>query len=241
MDQGEGPALLLLHGLPGSARDFRYLAPLLGALRCVRPDLPGFGGTARRHRGAWSLPQRAELVVRLLDHLGIDRVVVGGHSMGGAVAVAVAEAAPDRVAGLAMLAGPGPFAHQGYVRSRLSVLGRVFAIPGSTRLLGSRLKAGFVAAGFPSSTPVHEMVSSVRDGGQLRFDEHARRLERVSVPALVAWAQDDRLIEAAVSEALSNILPEGPRLVWPEGGHNIQKTHAAELASALRSFVADTR
>ncbi|MCA9560712.1 MAG: alpha/beta fold hydrolase, partial [Myxococcales bacterium] len=112
-DEGQGPTLVALHGLPGTARDFRYLAPLLAAhWRVVRIDMPGFGETPVTTAPDPSVEGRARFVNSVLDALDLRRAVLLGHSMGGVVACAVADAAPARVAGLALLSTPGLRAHR---------------------------------------------------------------------------------------------------------------------------------
>ncbi|MGD2019087.1 MAG: alpha/beta fold hydrolase, partial [Planctomycetota bacterium] len=99
--------LVLLHGSPGSADDFRDLGPLLArGRRLVVPDLPGFGVSpgdvpdlsARAH---------AAYVRALLDELGVERCHVLGFSMGGAAALELAAAAPERVRSVTLLASIG--------------------------------------------------------------------------------------------------------------------------------------
>ena len=59
----------------------------------------------------------------------------------------------------------------------------------------------------------------------------------VSSIALVAWCQDDPLVERQIGEELAQAAPAGPRLVFPTGGHNLQKTHAVELGEVLVPWV----
>src|SRR5262249_17299055 len=92
-DEGppDAPALIAVHGIPGSGRDFRYLAPqLTPALRVLRVDLPGFGGSAPVADAVASLRGRARVVLALADALGLERFAVAGHSMGGGAALVLA-------------------------------------------------------------------------------------------------------------------------------------------------------
>lgn len=235
-DEGEGPPLVLVHGVPGSVRDFRHLAAHLRGLRVLRIDLPGFGGTARGDRVAWTPADRADLVAAWMDALGAPRAVVAGHSMGGAVAVALAERHPARVAGLGLIASPGVTPHASYARAHVPSAAAALRIPGAAAALRGPLHAAFVRAGFPRSTPRHQVVSALLDAGALDFPAHAARVRRLTVPTLVAWADDDPLVEASVSVELAEEAPDGPRLRWATGGHNVQKTHAAELGAALVAF-----
>src|SRR5688500_7794578 len=82
-DEGEGVALVALHGLPGTVRDFRWLAPAISpGVRSIRLEQAGFGGTPVATEPDPSLAARTELVIAMLDALSIDRFVVLGHSMG---------------------------------------------------------------------------------------------------------------------------------------------------------------
>ena len=92
---GEGPAVILLHGQPGSAADWDAVVPLLAPdFTVVVPDRPGYGRTGGPARG---FAGNATAVLDLLDHMGIARAIAVGHSWGGGVALAVAEVAPVRV------------------------------------------------------------------------------------------------------------------------------------------------
>lgn len=99
----EGPrgasALLLVHGAPGSARDFRWLTPALHGLRVVRVELPGFGGTPLSTQPSVAVTDRARFVLEVADALGLSTAALLGHSLGGVVAVAAASLAPERVRG----------------------------------------------------------------------------------------------------------------------------------------------
>ena len=116
-DEGpaDAPVLIAVHGIPGSVRDFRYLAPqLLPALRVVRVDLPGFGGSAPVADAIRTLRGRARVVVALADVLGIDRFTHPGPLDGrgdGAGAWPPTHAA--RVRGLVLVASLALRLHRG--------------------------------------------------------------------------------------------------------------------------------
>ena len=238
MDEGEGPVVVLVHGLPGSARDFRYLSPHLPGCRRLRVDLPGFGGTSRQGRRVWTIEARAALLLAWLDELDVDQVVVVGHSMGGPIALALADLAPGRVLGVGLLASPGVRPHRAFIQGRVVWLSWLMRLPGAATILAAPLRRGFIAAGFSRQTPTEDLAAAAADAGVLDFVGHAARIRSVTAPTLVAWAEDDRLVEPAISVELSALAAAGPRLHWPTGGHNIQKTHAAELGAALSDFVA---
>jgi pimeloyl-ACP methyl ester carboxylesterase/membrane protein DedA with SNARE-associated domain len=101
------PPVVLLHGSPGQSLDFTLLAgPLSDNHRLIVPDLPGFGHSSRKIPD-YSIRAHAHYVLQLLDKLKLDRVHVIGFSMGGGVALNLADLAPSRVASLTMLSAVG--------------------------------------------------------------------------------------------------------------------------------------
>ncbi len=101
------PVLLLLHGSPGSSRDFLHLGPELAArFRVIAPDLPGFGASGRDVPD-YSIRAHAAYCRELLDRLGVPAVHVLGYSMGGGVAIELAGESPGRVRSLILLSGLG--------------------------------------------------------------------------------------------------------------------------------------
>ena len=110
-DEGRGEglreAVLLLHGSPGSHRDFRGLLPLLATdRRVVAPDLPGFGASEQDLLD-YSFDAHALYVLELLDRLEIQRAHLVGFSMGGGVALSLAKRAPERVRSITLLSAIG--------------------------------------------------------------------------------------------------------------------------------------
>ncbi|MGE0883987.1 MAG: alpha/beta fold hydrolase [Blastocatellales bacterium] len=99
--------IVLIHGSPGQAEDFRRLALLLEAShRLIIPDLPGFGYSTRDIPD-YSFRTHARYIIELLDQLKIGRVHLVGFSMGGGVALNLYDLAPERVASITMLAAIG--------------------------------------------------------------------------------------------------------------------------------------
>jgi pimeloyl-ACP methyl ester carboxylesterase len=99
-DTGEGPPVLLLHGFPLSGQSYRHqIAALSGRYRVLVPDLRGFGQSEGGDEVA-TMERFARDAIALLDHLRVPRLVVGGLSMGGYVAMAMLREDAGRVAGL---------------------------------------------------------------------------------------------------------------------------------------------
>jgi len=106
VERGQGPAVLLVHGLSGQLGNFSFgmIEPLARDFRVVAVDRPGAGYSTRAPGADAGLPAQAAALAALIDQLGLDRPLVVGHSLGGAVALALAIGHPERVGGLALVA-----------------------------------------------------------------------------------------------------------------------------------------
>ena len=118
-DEGEGPAIVLLHGQPGTAAEWGgvvdYLPP---TVRAIVPDRPGYGRTGGTAVG---FAENADAVVGMLTRLGIDRAHLVGYSWSGGVALALARNAPEQLASLTLVASVRPGAPLGVVDRALAL------------------------------------------------------------------------------------------------------------------------
>ena len=232
------PAVVALHGIPGSVRDFRYLgAALTPRLRLVRLDLPGFGGSAPIPAGVRSLEGRARAVRALADHLGLGRYAVLGHSMGGASAMVAAARDPQRVTRLVLVNSVGLSLHRGLGLQPwvFRLMARSLRVPGLRRLLLGRVRAEYRRRRLPGADELDAaaLALQLRAIAALDFALLRRAVEGLPARALVAFARDDHLVEARISEELARALPGARVLEFAEGGHNLQKAEALALAQAL--------
>ena len=102
-DQGQGPAVVLIHGYGASLASWAGVAPVLATThRVIAVDLKGFGWTTRPE-GDYSPAAQAALVWHVLDKLGVADVAIVGHSWGSSVALAMAVAHPERTRGLRLV------------------------------------------------------------------------------------------------------------------------------------------
>lgn len=103
VDQGEGEAIVLLHGYCGSSAYWEQVVPLLAQnYRVLAPDQRGHGQSAAT-QGTYTMELLANDAVQLLNYLGIKRTVVFGHSLGGYVTLAMEEKHPELLAGFALV------------------------------------------------------------------------------------------------------------------------------------------
>jgi pimeloyl-ACP methyl ester carboxylesterase len=139
VDQGSGRPILFVHGLGGQLHHFRQtLFPAIGGgFRLVAMDRPGSGYSTRVSSGA-RIPQQAEAIAKFIDAVGLEKPLLVGHSLGGAIALRVALDHPDKISGLALISPlthyvPTPPKEFGglYIRSPLMrrIIAATLAVP----------------------------------------------------------------------------------------------------------------
>jgi pimeloyl-ACP methyl ester carboxylesterase len=233
---GDSRAVLAVPGLPGSSRDFRHLAPLLSAsMRVVLMDLPGYRRSPRVGRVGMSTEERSALVADAIDRLDLAPVVLMGHSMGCPPVVQLAATRLDVVSHVVLLAPPGPRVH--YPQRAMQAVAPVLRHRVGGRAMTPLVRLVFAMQGFPAYITDDERTFTLLDDAACNFDSYSEALAELTRPTMVAWASDDRLIPSDRFEALARIVPPGPRLVYPSGGHALQKQNADDLAASILHFV----
>ena len=238
----EGPEgalpVLCVHGIPGSRRDFRYLAPLLSKrLRVLRVEMPGFGESPPDGRA--TLDGWADVLLAVADALGHERFALLSHSFGGGAVVLAAARAGDRLAGAVLLATLGARRHRAFAMPppAYTAMSALIAFP-PTRPL-------FVAAGRRfyrrlRLTPpdgwreLHRHTSLL---ASVSFAEIGANARRIQAPVLLAHCLDDRLVQPEIPRELAALLPAGRLLEFPSGGHHLQKTRATDLAPEITALL----
>jgi pimeloyl-ACP methyl ester carboxylesterase len=246
-DPGVEP-VLLLHGQPGSARDWdRVRAALDGRAVTVAIDRPGWDG----HNPAVGLEGNAEAALVALDGMNVPRATLVGHSLGGAVAAWLAAAHPDRVGALVLAAPSANLASLVRVDYLLAApiagqLASAAAFAGVGLALTARrvrrwaanalaLDDGYLQAAARSLlTPsawrsfAAEQQALIRDLPRLEG-----RLGRISAPTCIVSGTADRIVPISSARVLARQIP-GAQLVPLEGaGHLIHQQHPDRLAEVI--------
>lgn len=256
-DTGRGPAVVMIHGLGGQMGNFNLaLAPLLtGTHRVIVIDRPGMGYSDRAPDAPANPRAQAETVVALIEALGLDRPLVVGHSLGGAIALCLAMDHPERTRGLALLAPltqppSGPIeAFKGLAitgRIKLFVISWLLAIPMSIRTAPQVLDAIFGPDPVPDDYAVKggallglrpaAFRNTSRDylasGRDLRW--MAGQYDSLQVPVRILYGAEDRILEADLhGRALVAKHPHiGLEVI--EGGHMLPVTRAVACARFIR-------
>jgi pimeloyl-ACP methyl ester carboxylesterase len=232
-----GPPLLLVHGAGGTRLHWPGALRRLAGRRVIAVDLPGHGDSAPPAER--TVAGMARRLVGLLDALGIPRAAVGGHSMGGAVALTLALDAPGRVAGL-LLVGTG---------ARLRVTPEILAAAADPRR-AREVADGLAAVSFGATAPAAMREELARGAlaqapGVLHADFTAcdafdamARLGAVRAPARVVVGEEDRLTPPRYAAFLREALPgEGMDLV-PGAGHMVGWEAPGVVTAAAEKLLA---
>jgi pimeloyl-ACP methyl ester carboxylesterase len=257
LTMGRGEDVLLIHGLGGTrASMFDTAAELSRRYRVHAIDLPGFGSSGKPLLGRYNAGWFADILLALMDELGIDRAHLVGNSMGGRIAIEMGLRAPVRVRSLGLLSPAVAWIHRGFHPI--------------VRLL--RPEFGFVPHSF-TRTMVANQVSDLfydRDAidptvGDILVDEFRRiyqsagaryaflacarniyldrpfgnggfypRLAELRPPALFIWGSHDPLVPAAFGRHVAEWLPSAEQVTLQQCGH-VPQVERAEETNALLS------
>jgi pimeloyl-ACP methyl ester carboxylesterase len=227
---GEGPAVVAVHGFPGSVRDFRRLGEAAAGLRMIRLNMPGFAGSEPlRRAGDWD--ELVGVVAEAAAVLANGPFVIVGHSMGGLVALRVA-ARSTLCRGLVLLAPAGlrPHAAMRQLPSQAALQEMVVSEVERAKFY-ALMQTPIGARATRAEADTTLALLSTLDYAPSREAAHSLR-----VPVLGASCLDDPKIEPAVIVELLAALNTQRHLVYEQGGHAPQREHAAEIGAALVEF-----
>jgi pyruvate dehydrogenase E2 component (dihydrolipoamide acetyltransferase) len=233
LGDGNIPAVFV-HGFGGDLSSWQFNQPRLSQERATYAlDLLGHGGSSKVLKSG-HLDELVAGVVDALDALGLGKVHLIGHSLGGAAALAIAATSPDRVATLSLIA-PAGFGNRidgTYIRDFIAAqrtrdlqrcLGRLFHNP---EAVGRRMVDE--TAQYKRTDGVQQALQQIADacfGADEKFDRDLSRLAALDMPAMVIWGQEDTILSA---EALSRLPAHVP-------GHKIEAAgHMPQMESAAR-------
>ena len=257
--EGDGPAVVLVHGLDGRWSNWLENIPALEQQRrVVALDLPGFGDSGMPAEEI-SVAGYARVVDELCEHLGLGRVVVVGNSMGGFVAAELAVAFPERVERLVLVdaAGMVPAArHRHRSVAVLELTGSLGArLAASYRSVAARPRLRRLALGMVAHRPERLSADLVLEGllapispayrqalhatlGYLSWD-WAERLSAVRAPTMVVWADRDALIPVGHADEYARRIAGARSLVLADTGHVPMVERPRRFNRALLEFLAE--
>lgn len=263
VDFGHGPAIVFIHGLCGQLRNFAYLplAALARTHRVVLVDRPGSGYSTRAAQRDGTLASQADAVARLIDALALERPLLVGHSLGGAIALTLALDHPQRVGALALIAPltqpasdvPAPFRSLTIRSDRWRRwIARTLAVP--VGMMTGRKALAYVFG--PENAPKDFLI---RGGAVLGFRPGnfeagcadilaaerdmpglAARYAALSVPVDILYGREDRILDYRVHGQSMPAASDRVHLTVVDGGHMLPVTQPEATMQWLRDIAART-
>jgi len=262
LEAGNGPVLLLIHGMAGTCENWRaVIEPLARRHTVIALDLPGHGSSAPGG-GDYSLGALAAVLRDLLVALGHDRATLVGHSLGGGIAMQFAYQFPEATERLVLVCSGG-------LGPEVSPVLRAAALPGADlfiaatagpgRVAGSALARGLSAVGLRPNADVAEVArgyASLADRdrraaflatlravvgteGQ-RVHAGDRLYLAEGVPVLIIWGRADHMIPVSHGEHAHRAIPGSRLEIFDEAGHMPQIETPARFVAVLERFLEET-
>lgn len=248
-------AVLLLHGWPTSSHLYRNVIPALARThRTIAPDLPGFGNSAKPLDASYGFNFQARTLQAFLDKLGIDRVTLVVHDLGGPIGLYWATQHPDRVARLVLL---NTLVYPEFswavklfgLALRLPLLNQWLAGPSGIAFalrLGVERKAQLTPevlrpyqAPFENPDARRALILTGMRLGLSGFRRIAEKLPSLDVPVRLIYGQNDRILPdiAATMARLQRDLPRAELTALPNCGHFLQEDEPERLGELLADFI----
>ena len=246
----DAPTLVLLHGFGASLQTWDAWSQALETQwRVVRIDVPAFGLTGPAVNNDYSDEADVARLLALLDHLGLQRVAVGGHSMGGRIAWNFAAAHPERVSHLVLVAPDGfpdprsttEFTYQvspwlGLMKLSLPAWALKLGVApayGDEKLLTAdtmrRYQDMMRAPGVRTA-----LIERMR---QSRNSDPVPRLQSLKMPILLVWGDKDAFIPISNAQDYLNAIPHATLASIPLAGHVVHEEAPQPSVEAVKEFL----
>ena len=260
LDSGQGPAVMFIHGLTGSHRNWAHLVGKLNAEhRVLAPDLFGHGASDKL-MGDYSLAGHAATLRDLLDRLEIERVTLVGHSFGGGIAMQFCYLFPERVERLVLVSSGGlgrsvspllraatlpgagvvlPLIASDWVRGRVEAAGRILTTRGwQLSSDTTEIWRGFTSlADADSRRAFLATTRGVIDPGGQTVTAHDHLPRAIEVPTLVVWGTRDRMIPAWHATTAHQVIADSRVVLFEGAGHFPHLDQPERFAQLLSDFI----
>jgi pimeloyl-ACP methyl ester carboxylesterase len=238
LEAGQGPALVLVHGLGGSSdvwsNDIGILAK---TYRVIAPDLPGYG-KSDRPRADYSIDYHAAMLKEFIDALGESKVAIAGHSMGGWIAAVFTLNNPEKVshlilvnsAGLHRETYPPVSLNPSTKEEQKTLLLALYADP-------SRVTERMINDQWEYRRDIRATVQATLDSLKTRMPLLDSRLADIKIPTLIIWGKQDTLIPLEFAGQFAKGIHGSKLVVIDKAGHLPQAEQPGAFCRAVKRFV----
>jgi pimeloyl-ACP methyl ester carboxylesterase len=239
LEAGQGPVLVLVHGLGASAESWRdSIRYLARGYRVVALDLPGYG-KSDKPRSNYSIEYHAAALNDFIDALGRDKVALVGNSMGGWIAAMVALKNPEKIshlilvdsAGLRRDAAASPINLNPATKEEMRAL--LLALFSNKSLVTEKL----VNDQWEYRKDIRSTVQATLESFKAKLPLLDERLKDIKIPTLIIWGRDDALIPLEYAEKFAKGIPGSKLVVIDSAGHIPQVEKPAVFYRAIKGFV----
>jgi abhydrolase domain-containing protein 6 len=245
---GKGETVVLVHGFGASADSWnRFAAQLTKRYRVIAPDLPGWGASTRIQAASYGYPAQVERLHQFLSALGLRRVHLIGHSMGGFISSAYAALHPDEVITLGLIAPHGMAEPEPSELAQSVARGDNWLVATTMQEFDRLLNNVFAKRPYAPKAVLRYLANhAIRNHAKSRqiFDEMqtndpalAERLPRIEAPALIVWGDHDRVLHVSSAELFRKGIRNSEVMVIHGSGHMPLVENARQCAAAWLAFV----
>jgi pimeloyl-ACP methyl ester carboxylesterase len=247
LEGGNGPAVLLLHGLFAQKEQWIEVGCALAkqSLRVIAPDLPGYGASRPFPNSVYHLHQQVEVLQSLMDKLQIKVVHLGGSSMGGAIAALYAKRHPSQVQTLAFIGAPlgiAPWSPQ--IQQSLGKGINLF-IPQNSAEFDLEMQLLFAKPPLIDPTIKETLIQSYRsDRSHYQMvweivNQYTRILEpmRLTQPTFAVWGAQDGVFLAKGANALQQRITNGKVKIDPNSAHLLMLEDPQRVSQDYERFI----
>jgi 2-hydroxymuconate-semialdehyde hydrolase len=251
--KGQGPALVLLHGIPSSSYLWRdVIDPLSATFDVLAPDLLGYGDSDKRLDADLSIAAQARYMVAFMESVGVHQAAVVGHDIGGGIAQLMAADEPQRVARMILIDSvvDTNWPVTDIARLKEPVWDQIMVNIDLRNGLRKGLEAGLVTEGRVTDELVDEWTRPFQDlGGRRAYLRAARALnnrdlisrskhiEEIQTPTLILWGANDKFLEPRWADTLKHKLSDTAVEIIEPGGHFLPLDRPDAVAEAITRFL----